>query len=53
MTSGALVEAATGIKEYWGKRDIAGLLLMPASRHILVHLNEALTLKHQVLRRSG
>lgn len=53
MTSGALVEAATGIKEYWSKRDIAGLLLMPASRHILVHLNEALTLKRQVLRRGG
>lgn len=53
MTSGALVEAAIGIKQYWGKRDIAGLLLMPASRHILVHMNEALTLKRHVLRQIG
>jgi hypothetical protein len=45
MESGALVESARGIAEYWSKRDIAGLLLMPATRHNLVHLNEALKLK--------
>lgn len=44
-TDGAIREAARDILEYWGKRTIAGLLLMPASRHILVHLNEALNLK--------
>jgi len=42
---GAVVEAASGIVDYWGKRTIAGLLLMPATRHNLVHLNEALQLK--------
>jgi hypothetical protein len=42
---GALVEAAQGIADYWGGRNIAGLLLMPASRHCLTHLNEALKLK--------
>ena len=45
MEAGALVESARGIAEYWSKRDIAGLLLMPATRHNLVHLNEALKLK--------
>lgn len=25
----------------WSRRDVAGLLLMPATRHILSHLNEA------------
>ena len=30
---------------YWSKRDIAGLLLMPATRHNIVHLNEALRIK--------
>jgi hypothetical protein len=45
MAQKALLEAAMGVKDYWGKRTIAGLLLMPASRHILVHLNEALKLK--------
>ena len=47
MDEGALVEAAVGIKNYWSKRDIAGLLLMPATRHSLVHLNEALSLKRR------
>ena len=45
MDEGALTESARGIADYWSKRDIAGLLLMPASRHNLVHLNEALKLK--------
>lgn len=26
--------------DYWNKKDIAGLLLMPLSRHIIVHLNQ-------------
>jgi uncharacterized damage-inducible protein DinB len=44
---GAVVEAARGIAEYWGNRNIAGLLLMPATRHNLVHLNEILKLKQR------
>lgn len=42
---GAVVEAAGGILDYWGRRNIAGLLLMPATRHNFIHLNEALRLK--------
>ena len=26
--------------DYWSKKDIAGILLMPLSRHIIVHLNQ-------------
>lgn len=26
--------------DYWSKKDIAGLLLMPLNRHIIVHLNQ-------------
>jgi hypothetical protein len=44
---GAVVEAAWGIVDYWGRRDIAGLLLMPLTRHNMVHLNEALRLKQR------
>jgi len=47
IDEGALAEAARGIAEYWSRRDIAGLLLMPATRHNLVHLNEALDLKRR------
>jgi hypothetical protein len=45
MAEGALKPVSSGIRDYWGKRNIAGLLLMPASRHNIVHLNEALRLK--------
>jgi len=43
--SGAVVPEAYGIVEYWGKRAFAGLLLMPPTRHNLVHINKALQLK--------
>lgn len=29
------------VTDYWSRRTIAGLLLMPATRHNFVHLNEA------------
>ena len=45
MDEGAVLEAARGIADYWSKRNVAGLLLMPATRHNLIHLNEALLLK--------
>jgi hypothetical protein len=44
---GAVVEAARGIADYWGRRTVAGLLLMPATRHNIVHLNEALRIKRR------
>ena len=45
LDEGAVVEAACGLIDYWSRRDIAGLLLMPPTRHNFVHLNEALRLK--------
>ena len=45
--AGAVTPAARDLLEYWGKRNIAGLLLMPATRHNLVHLNESFRLKEK------
>jgi len=45
---GAVVEEARDIAEYWSRRDVAGLLLMPATRHILVHLNEARSIVRKI-----
>jgi hypothetical protein len=45
--NGAVVEEASELLDYWSKRNIAGLLLMPATRHNLVHLNESLRLKEK------
>lgn len=36
------VESANWLIDFWGKKNIAGLLLMPATRHLLVHINESI-----------
>ena len=45
----AVVEDAKGLISYWSKRTIAGLLLMPPTRHCFIHLNEALKIKKKVM----
>ncbi len=46
---GAATEAAREIPDYWSRRDVAGLLLMPATRHNLNHWIEALEVKQKLL----
>jgi hypothetical protein len=45
LDDGSVAQEARGLIEYWGSLTIAGLLLMPPTRHCLVHLNEALKVK--------
>jgi hypothetical protein len=45
LDQGAVLPAAIELVEYWGRRTIAGLLLMPPTRHNMVHINEAFKLK--------
>jgi len=47
IEEGAVIESASAITDYWSKRTINGLFLMPATRHNIVHLNEALQLKRR------
>jgi hypothetical protein len=42
-----MVAAASDVLEYWGKRTIAGLLLMPPTRHCFLHLNEAMRIRQE------
>jgi hypothetical protein len=46
----AVVEDAKGIVDYWRKKTVAGLLLMPPTRHCFIHLNEALKIKKKVMK---
>ena len=48
MDEGALLPEAIGILHYWSKRTIAGLLLMPPTRHNFLHLNEAIKIKRRL-----
>jgi len=42
MSVGGVTEQEDSIwlLDYWGKRDVAGILLMPPSRHVMLHLND-------------
>ena len=45
LDSGAVCAESHYLLDYWGGLTHAGLLLMPPTRHNLVHINEALRLK--------
>lgn len=47
-TEGAVIPQASGLIEYWSKRSVAGLLLMPPTRHCFVHLNEASEIRKRI-----
>ena len=47
LDAGAISPKAQGVINYWGGLTIAGLLLMPPTRHNLTHLNEAAKLKNK------
>ena len=34
--------------DYWGKKDIAGILLMPPTRHAILHLNDCGAFKYHI-----
>jgi len=48
VEAGAVLPEAIGILNYWSKRTVAGLLLMPPTRHNFLHLNEALRIKQKI-----
>lgn len=33
-------EQSIWLLDFWGKKDVAGILLLPATRHVLLHLND-------------
>ena len=37
--------------EFWGKKDVAGILLMPLTRHMLLHLNDCCRWKLEIRNR--
>lgn len=39
------VESANWLIDFWGRKNVAGILLMPVTRHQMVHLNAAMHLK--------
>ena len=48
LKEGAMIPDAMEIIDYWSKRTIGGLLLMPPTRHNFLHLNEAMRIKQKL-----
>jgi hypothetical protein len=47
LDEGAVLPNVQGLLDYWGGLTVAGLLLMPPTRHNLSHLTETLNLKRK------
>jgi len=41
-------EESLWLLDYWGKKDVAGLLLMPPTRHLIMHLNDCFKWKQHI-----
>lgn len=39
--------AASWLVDFWGKKNVAGILLMPLTRHHIVHINESMNAKNK------
>lgn len=39
--------------EFWGNKDVAGILLMPPTRHMLMHLNDCCRWKQEIRHRKN
>jgi hypothetical protein len=44
----AVKKEASWLLEYWGNKSIAGLILMPATRHIYLHINKSIRIKQKI-----
>lgn len=55
LSEGGVTEDENSFKllEFWGKKDIAGILLMPPTRHELMHLNDCCRLKESIRNRKN
>ena len=39
------VEASNWLIDFWGRKNVSGIILMPVTRHQVVHINESLSAK--------
>jgi hypothetical protein len=44
----AVTQYASWLADYWSKKSIAGLILMPATRHIFLHLKKCISIKEKL-----
>ncbi|WP_321282360.1 hypothetical protein [Marinifilum fragile] len=45
------IDGANWLIDFWGRKNVAGILLMPATRHNLVHINQSKRIKEKLQRK--
>lgn len=50
LNSGGVTEQKDSfwLLDFWGKKDVAGILLMPPTRHVMLHLNDCCKWKEHI-----
>ena len=48
LDNGFVVKEASWLLDFWGRKNISGLLLIPVTRHNLVHLNDSEEIKKKL-----
>lgn len=48
LDQGAVKREAGWLLDYWGNKTVAGLILMPATRHNFLHLNKSIRIKNKI-----
>ena len=53
-TEGGVIDHPDSIwlLEYWGSKDVAKLFLMPATRHLILHLNDIASIKQSIRKKT-
>lgn len=53
LDEGGVLEAdeSKWLLDFWGKKTVAGILLMPITRHQVVHINDALKIKDKCIKK--
>ncbi len=55
VLEGGLIQHKSSIwlKDFWGNKTIAGLVMLPLTHHHVIHLNEAVSMREQILKQQG
>jgi hypothetical protein len=55
LEEGGVLDAGESrwLLDFWGRKDVGGLLMMPITRHHVVHLNDSFRLKDKILKSRG
>jgi hypothetical protein len=47
------VDGSIWLLDFWGRKNVAGILTMPLTRHQVVHLNDSLKIKAKLIKKSS